>query len=344
LNAASSIAKATGTPLDHIRLAIKLVAMRHSPVAASHKPTHEQMDSIFELTNIRDGKEERDQDKATADKILSHVPASHKELFKSDKLADFLGIVQTNAHHMSGMGIGIFPVVSMVEHSCAPNSAYEVINDKLTLTAMAKINRGDSVTLCYIKPYQPRQARQAELKSHYHFDCSCPMCSFDLFNRDLSRAFNCRKCDDGIVSPINAGLEITDWKCEKCEQVPAPEVFQEMMAEENTIRLLDPFDVPVDTLLEQSSMYKTHYLIYRSLERRVKVLARLRPNLAQTWLLVLLEGAKRVLAEFHPDKALFYDLLGQVRKLLGDLKGAKEVCYLLFLDFLSDFNALLLGL
>jgi hypothetical protein len=305
-------------------MAVKFVALRQTAVSAPHKPTHEALEAIFELNNLRDGKEERDQDRATAEKIVSSLPATHKETLKVEKLADLLGIIYTNAHHIHGLGIGLFPTASMIEHSCDANTVYEVVNDKMTLTAISKILKSDSITLCYIKPYHPRAARLTELKAHYKFDCSCSMCSFDIFNRDRCRAFRCKKCEDGIVSPLNFGNEITDWKCESCEQPPAPEVFQEMVAEENTLKLLEPLDVPVDSILQASTLHRTHYIIYRALECRVKVLARLRPNISQNWLVVLLEGAKRVLPEFHPDKAVFFDMLGQVRKLLSDVKGAKE--------------------
>jgi len=325
LNASGSIAKLTGTPNEHVRLAIKFIALRQATLAARHSPSPDALDAIFELNNVRDSKEEKEQDKSTAEKILAALPASHKDVLKQEKLADLLGIIYTNGHHIHGHGIGLFPVASMIEHSCAPNSAYEVVNDKLTVTALLKIAKGEGISLCYIRPYQPRQERIAELKNRFHFDCTCVRCSVDMFNRDLCRAFRCKKCDDGIVTPLGFGNDLSDWKCDKCDQTPAAEVFQEMIAEETTLKLLDTLDVPVDTLLESSTLHQSHYVLYRSLEHRVKVLARLRPNIGQTWLLILLDSAKRVLPEYHPDKAVFYDMLGQVRKLLSDLKGAKEV-------------------
>lgn len=308
-------------------MAFKLIALRQATLAAPHRPTHESLDAIFDLNNIRDGKEDHEQDRLTADKILAALPASHRDVIKADKLTDFLGLIYTNAHHIHGMGLGLFPVASMMEHSCSPNAVYEVVNDKMTVTAITKISKNDGISICYIKPYQPRKARQLELKAHYHFDCLCSMCSFDLFNRDLCRSFRCKRCEDGIVSPLNFGMQISDWKCDRCEQPPPSEVFQEMIAEENTLQLLDIVDVPVDTLLVNSTLHKTHYVIYRALEHRVKLLARLRPTIAHAWLLILIDSAKRVLPEYHPDKAVFFDTLGQVRKLLGDLKGAKEVLH-----------------
>lgn len=35
----------------------------------------------------------------------------------------------------------------------------------MTVTAITKINKGDALTLCYIKPYQGRLERLKELKS-----------------------------------------------------------------------------------------------------------------------------------------------------------------------------------
>ena len=77
-------------------------------------------------------------------------------------------------------------------------------------------------------------------------------------------------------------------------------------------------------LLHPDIFHPTHHLIYNALDHRCRLLARLRPQEVERWLLLLLEGDERVLPEFYADKAVHFDLLGQVRRLSGDLKGAKD--------------------
>lgn len=320
------IASATGTPPLHVRLALKFIALRH---AADNKsklvPSAETLDSLFDLMNVRHRGDDREQDLTTASKIIAVLPDSHKTVLTKDRLSELLGIIVTNAHHISYQGIGFFPVAVMLEHSCLPNAAYEMLGERMTVTAIGKILKGDAIAISYIPMYLPRSARQEKLAKQYHFECMCPLCSVDLFTRDLSRAFKCRKCEDGIVTPTGNGVDPTDWKCEKCDAQPTPEVVQEMTAAETAAALLDLPDVPVDQILSGHIFHSSHYVLYRALDYRVKFLARIRPNLCETWLKILLESAKRVLPEFHPDKAVLYDTLGQVYKLIGDFKQARDV-------------------
>ena len=71
--------------------------------------------------------------------------------------------------------------------------------------------------------------------------------------------------------------------------------------------------------------HQSHYIIQRTLDHRVRLLSRLRPLLCAALLEKLLQNSDRVLPKFHPDKAVYWDMLGQVKKMLGDMQGCREV-------------------
>jgi len=206
--------------------------------------------------------------------------------------------------------------------SCKCNAVYETYGSKLTITAINIILQGQSISLNYLEPYLPQQEHQSSLSFHYKFECICDYCQPEA--RDIVRAFLCKKCDSGVVCPTGNGLDITSWTCGKCSKGIAPERFKETMELEAAIKAKDLADVPVNDLLEGGVFHQSHYLIQRALDHRVRLLSRLRPQLCERLVLILLENTERVLPKYHPDKAVYFDLLGQIRKLMGDLQGCRE--------------------
>eukprot|EP01125_Pyxidicula_operculata_P020182 TRINITY_DN7410_c0_g1_i1.p1 TRINITY_DN7410_c0_g1~~TRINITY_DN7410_c0_g1_i1.p1 ORF type:complete len:447 (+),score=73.46 TRINITY_DN7410_c0_g1_i1:24-1364(+) len=317
IGSVSSIAKATGAQPGNIRMIIKFLALRAGSKQQSIS------DSIFELKNSKETPEERDIDVKTAEKLIANLPQSHKDSLSKDQIVELLGIVASNSHKISHIqGAGLFPLACMIEHSCKPNAHYETSGNKISVTATTSISQGQSISLNYLESYLPRQERMAEIKLKYNFDCTCELCDPNV--KDLTRAFVCKNCDDGIVSPIGNGADNSSWTCEKCSKPPSSDIFKEMIDLETKLKAKTLSDFPVDEVLEGGLMHKSHYLVFRVLDHRVRLLSRIRPQMCEKLLETLLESTKRVLTPNHPEKAVYYDMLGQVKKLLGDLQGCKE--------------------
>ncbi|XP_073902679.1 SET and MYND domain-containing protein 4 isoform X2 [Castor canadensis] len=76
------------------------------------------------------------------------------------------------------LATGIFPVVSLLNHSCRPNTSVSFTNTVATIRAAQQIGRGQEILHCY-GPHESRMdvaERQQKLRSQYFFDCSCPAC------------------------------------------------------------------------------------------------------------------------------------------------------------------------
>jgi hypothetical protein len=103
----------------------------------------------------------------------------------------FGGIFKTNSLPCGSgpSATAVFPTISLINHSCLPNSHYNW-NDSLemeTVHVTRTINAGEEITICYTDSGSTR-IRQAYLKRHFGFDCSCEVCSLSIVDRRASDA------------------------------------------------------------------------------------------------------------------------------------------------------------
>ncbi|CRK89945.1 CLUMA_CG003674, isoform A [Clunio marinus] len=85
------------------------------------------------------------------------------------------------------IGIGCYPFISLVNHSCAPNVNRIYVEDKMILLVERPIAKGEQLYDCYKTTFytQPRRERQEVLLNEYYFSCDCIACSndFPIFQR-----------------------------------------------------------------------------------------------------------------------------------------------------------------
>eukprot|EP01127_Copromyxa_protea_P016430 TRINITY_DN4885_c0_g1_i1.p1 TRINITY_DN4885_c0_g1~~TRINITY_DN4885_c0_g1_i1.p1 ORF type:complete len:483 (+),score=97.88 TRINITY_DN4885_c0_g1_i1:77-1450(+) len=329
LLAVPKIAAETDTNPNVLRLAIKYVALKR--FASQNSKLQDHLTNVFDLVNLRDSATEKKEDAAVAEKLYLNFPDSHKSLLTKEQLATLIGIFKTNTHEVGHMqGLGLFPVASLVSHSCFPNAVYETVGTKIFFTAISQIPAGTPITVSYINPHQPRADRREQLKNLFHFDCKCKRCHID--SRDHSRAFYCQACaskglspdEIGIVAPKGDGSNIADWICLKCGEGVQETLWKEMLAFEAELKETEVGMIKFNDLVNLRKIHPTHYLLCRALEYRVDLLAKIRPASCEKFILTLLAASESIYPPIHPQKAVYYDLLGQVRKMTGDLKGCKE--------------------
>lgn len=81
-------------------------------------------------------------------------------------------------HRQVRLATGLFPVVSLLNHSCSPNASVSFISTVATVRASQPIRKGQEVLHCY-GPHESRMGvaeRHQKLRSQYFFDCNCPPC------------------------------------------------------------------------------------------------------------------------------------------------------------------------
>ncbi|XP_074244450.1 SET and MYND domain-containing protein 4 isoform X3 [Saimiri boliviensis] len=101
------------------------------------------------------------------------------------------------------LATGIFPVVSLLNHSCSPNTSVSFISTVATIRASQRIGKGQEIVHCYDLSPGPHKSRmgvaerQQKLRSQYFFDCTCPACHSEghgMAARPRWEAFCCSSC------------------------------------------------------------------------------------------------------------------------------------------------------
>lgn len=97
------------------------------------------------------------------------------------------------------LATGIFPVISLLNHSCRPNTSVSFNSTVATIRASEQIGKGQEILHCY-GPHESRMGvaeRQQKLRTQYFFDCKCPACENKQQKIDAGprwEAFCCSSC------------------------------------------------------------------------------------------------------------------------------------------------------
>lgn len=108
---------------------------------------------------------------------------------KKEEITHLIRAIASNAHSIKGssgeevMGLGLFPMTSMINHSCQANCAHYFVtgnrqSPKVVMRAVKDIEVGEELCYSYVALYQSTTARRAALQRSYQFECICPRCLF----------------------------------------------------------------------------------------------------------------------------------------------------------------------
>jgi len=223
-------------------------------------------------------------------------------------------------------GAALYSIGCLIEHNCKENAHYEIEDDLLYIIAIEHIDANERLSINYIRPYLSKIQRSLFLKEQYGFDCQCSMCNNEA--RDLVRSYKCKNCENGIVTPVGLGKFLNDWSCEICSKGIDENYFDEIKILENNINILDDSftgsGIDVDYQIKEGIYHFTHFFIFWSLDYRVHTISKIKPILSKKFLELLITSCNRVLPRYHPQKALYYDILGQINIILSNFEESKE--------------------
>uniref|UniRef100_A0A8V0XTM1 [histone H3]-lysine(4) N-trimethyltransferase n=1 Tax=Gallus gallus TaxID=9031 RepID=A0A8V0XTM1_CHICK len=77
---------------------------------------------------------------------------------------------------MQDVGVGLYPSMSLLNHSCDPNCVIIFEGYQLLLRSIREIQIGEELTISYIESLMPTSERQKQLKRQYCFECDCCLC------------------------------------------------------------------------------------------------------------------------------------------------------------------------
>ncbi|CAD5180688.1 unnamed protein product [Musa acuminata subsp. malaccensis] len=127
-----------------------------------------------------------------------------------------------NAHticdgELRPLGTGLYPVISIINHSCVPNSVLVFENRVAFVRAMEPIAKGTEILISYIETAATTETRQKDLKQ-YFFVCTCSRCTKNPYEELEETAtlegYGCKdkKCS-GFLIPDSGKQSFT---CQQC--------------------------------------------------------------------------------------------------------------------------------
>ncbi|KAL1918701.1 uncharacterized protein VTP21DRAFT_2723 [Calcarisporiella thermophila] len=234
-----------------------------------------------------------------------------------------------------GIGVGVYPLAAMVNHSCWPNCIAMFEEDQMVIRCLRDIEEGEELTISYVDIALPTEERRRELLERYFFICNCDLCQkrkpSDI---DLRCAFKCsnQNCSGGLapLDPLSEDEEYNEI-CAKCGDITKYDVheirekqeFSQMKYEKAVaFQKIDP-EKAINLLEETYSLQfpLLHSLNYELLRTRqlLKILYIERQRWADA-----LSHTTSILSAFHQLLPPHHPLLGVLQ-----LSAAKLILHLL---------------
>ncbi|KAJ3060848.1 hypothetical protein HDU98_003192, partial [Podochytrium sp. JEL0797] len=87
------------------------------------------------------------------------------------------GIIDPTGDTNGEIGVGMFPLVAMLNHSCVPNCSFvSSTHGKMIVRTLRPVDVGEELCVSYVDLCTPRDERRGKLLETKHFWCMCPRC------------------------------------------------------------------------------------------------------------------------------------------------------------------------
>ncbi|XP_073265655.1 histone-lysine N-methyltransferase ASHR1 isoform X3 [Populus alba] len=140
------------------------------------------------------------------------------------EIAENFSKLACNAHticdcELRPLGTGLYPVVSIINHSCLPNAVLTFEGKSSVVRAIDHIPEGAEVSIAYIDTAGSTMTRQKALKEQYFFTCTCPRCikvgqHDDIQESAILEGYRCK--DDRCNGFLLRDSEDKGFICQTC--------------------------------------------------------------------------------------------------------------------------------
>ncbi|XP_071701990.1 histone-lysine N-methyltransferase ASHR1-like isoform X2 [Rutidosis leptorrhynchoides] len=232
------------------------------------------------------------------------------------------------------LGTGLYPVISIINHSCSPNSVLVFEGRIATVRAMQQIPKGSEISISYIETAGSTMTRQKALKQQYFFTCSCPRCiklgqPDDIQESAVLEGYRCKdhKCDGFLLrDPDSRGF-----KCQQCGLVRDKEEILKIAGEvkamsDKASSALSSYGQTKEALenylmvekLQVKLCHSSSINLLRTRETILKILMELQDwKQALIYCRMTIPVYERVYPKIHPLRGLQYYTCGKLEWLLG---------------------------
>ncbi|KAI3821259.1 hypothetical protein L1987_08823 [Smallanthus sonchifolius] len=259
------------------------------------------------------------------------------------EIAENFSKLACNAHticdsELIPLGTGLYPVISIINHSCYPNSVLLFEGRRATVRAIQQIPKGSEVLISYIETAGSTMTRQKALKEQYFFTCSCPRCMKLGQNDDIKESavldgYRCKNhtCDGFLLrDPESKGF-----KCQHCGLLRDIEEILKIAGEEKA--MLEKASIALSSghtnealdmylrveKLQVKLCHSSSIKLMRTRETLLKILMEMQDwKKALTYCTLTIPVYERVYPNIHPLRGLQYYTCGKLNWLHGYTKEA----------------------
>ncbi|KAK2659624.1 hypothetical protein Ddye_006157 [Dipteronia dyeriana] len=257
------------------------------------------------------------------------------------EIAENFSKLACNAHticdsELRPLGTGLYPVISIINHSCLPNAVLVFEGRFAVARAVQHIPKGGEVLISYIETAGSTMTRLKALKQQYLFTCTCPRCIKvgqydDIEESAILEGYGCK--DDDCSGFLLRETDDKGFTCQQCGLVRSKEEIKTIASK---IKALSDESLNSTSYQQEVlSMYKMieklqrklcHHFSISLMQTREKLIKILMER--EDWIQALaccrltIPVYQRIYPGFHPLLGLQYYTCGKLEWLLGDTENA----------------------
>ncbi|XP_059631873.1 histone-lysine N-methyltransferase ASHR1 isoform X2 [Cornus florida] len=257
------------------------------------------------------------------------------------EIAENFSKLACNAHticdsELRPLGTGLYPIVSIINHSCLPNSVLVFEGKLAVVRAVQHIPKGTEVMISYIETAGSTMTRQKALKEQYFFTCKCSRCikvHEDIQESAILEGYGCKS--NGCYGFLLRDLDGRGFICQQCGLVRDKEEIKKIasevisMSDQASMSLSSGYNMEAIRMykmiekLQQKLYHPFSINLMRTQETLVRILMEVQDwKEALAYCRLTIPVYQRVYPGFHPLLGLQYYTSGKLEWFLGDTEDA----------------------
>ncbi|CAN1239993.1 Histone-lysine N-methyltransferase ASHR1 [Linum grandiflorum] len=237
-----------------------------------------------------------------------------------------------NAHticdsELRPIGTGLYPVISIINHSCLPNAVLVFEGNSAVVRAVQPVSEADEVLISYIETAGSTVTRQKALKEQYFFTCGCLRCiklPDDIRESSILEGHRCadEKCNGYLLrDSANRGFI-----CQSCSRLRTKPEVTKLAAEVKELSEEAQKSIYILKDIEKMQRKLFHPFSVILVQTRESLIKRLMDEEdwqgALEYCKLTIPVYEKVYPESHPLLGLQYYTCGKLEWLLGDTENA----------------------
>ncbi|XP_057795841.1 histone-lysine N-methyltransferase ASHR1 isoform X2 [Salvia miltiorrhiza] len=259
------------------------------------------------------------------------------------EIAENFSKLACNAHticdgELRPLGTGLYPVISIINHSCLPNSVLVFEGRLAVVRAMQHILKGTEVLISYVDIAGSTLTRQKALKEQYYFTCACSRCiklgqSDDIRESTILEGYRCKdtQCDGFLLRDSDNN----GFVCQQCgllrekeeitnltkELKSMSEKASELLSSGHKSKAIEAYKMIEGLQLQLYQPFSISRM--RNLETLIKIFMELEDwTEALSYCRLTIPTYERVYPRSYPLIGLQYYMCGKFEWLLGETEAA----------------------